>query len=113
MRFRLDTGIVEGSEISVYYDPLICKLSVWDKTRAGAIELMKGALDTYVIHGVNHNICFLRDVMDNTKFHEGKITTNFIPEEYPEGFTGHALTPTERHNLVSAAVVVSTLFNGF
>jgi propionyl-CoA carboxylase alpha chain len=65
---RSDSGIVEGSEISIYYDPLISKLVTWGETRIKSIDRMAYALDSYVVRGLNHNVCFLRDVMDNKTF---------------------------------------------
>ena len=70
----------------MYYDPMISKLVTHGSDRAEALSRMRRALDSYVIRGVNHNICFLRDVCDNKVFIDGKLSTNFIPEQYPEGF---------------------------
>lgn len=102
-KVRIDSGILEGSEISMYYDPLISKLVTHGATREEAIALMRYALDTYVIRGLTHNVNFLRDVLDNPRFVSGALTTKFIPEEYPKGFKGHELTPTQRGQLVVLA----------
>ncbi|KAI8930326.1 carbamoyl-phosphate synthase L chain, ATP binding domain-containing protein [Entophlyctis helioformis] len=100
---RCDSGIVEGSEISIYYDPLICKLCTHGPTRDAAIHEMQHALDTYVIKGVTHNIPLLRDVISHPRFQSGKISTGFLAEEYPTGFKGHALTETTRRELLAVA----------
>lgn len=86
---RVDEGVYEGGEISIYYDPLICKLVTHGSTRDESIVRMKDALDSYVIRGVNHNIPFLRAVMENQRFLSGNINTKFIPEEFPKGFSGN------------------------
>ncbi|RKO91674.1 carbamoyl-phosphate synthase L chain, ATP binding domain-containing protein [Blyttiomyces helicus] len=103
---RCDSGIVEGSEISIYYDPLICKLCTHGPTREEAIVNMENALDNYVIKGVTHNIPLLRDVISHPRFKSGKISTAFLAEEYPEGFKGHKLTLTTRQNLLAVAALV-------
>eukprot|EP00842_Homolaphlyctis_polyrhiza_P003497 jgi/Hompol1/4148/HPOL_003495-RA len=100
---RCDSGIVEGSEISIYYDPLICKLCTHGPTREAAMTEMQHALDTYVIKGVTHNIPLLRDVISHPRFQSGKISTGFLAEEYPKGFKGHQLTETTRRELLSVA----------
>ena len=86
-KIRTDTGIQEGAEISVHYDPMISKLIVHGKNRNEALNLMRDSLDSYVIHGLNHNIPFLRSILDHEKFINGNITTKFIEEEYPGGFS--------------------------
>eukprot|EP01125_Pyxidicula_operculata_P000272 TRINITY_DN10347_c0_g1_i1.p1 TRINITY_DN10347_c0_g1~~TRINITY_DN10347_c0_g1_i1.p1 ORF type:complete len:694 (+),score=171.07 TRINITY_DN10347_c0_g1_i1:75-2156(+) len=98
---RCDSGITEGSDISIYYDPLICKLVTHGDTRQSAIDRHIEALDAYVIHGVNHNVAFLRDVFVHPRFTKGDISTKFIPQEYPQGYKGHQLTPTEQNQLLS------------
>ena len=85
---RNDTGVYEGGEISMYYDPMIAKLCTWGKDRATAIEAMRNALDGFEIEGIGHNLPFLSAVMDHPKFISGDMTTAFIAEEYPEGFDG-------------------------
>ena len=89
---RNDTGVYEGGEISMYYDPMIAKLCTWAPTRAGAIEVMRSALDSFEVEGIGHNLPFVAAVMDHPKFISGDITTAFIAEEYPEGFEGVTLT---------------------
>jgi propionyl-CoA carboxylase alpha chain len=85
---RNDTGVYEGGEISMYYDPMIAKLCTWGPTRAAAIEGMRNALDAFEVEGIGHNLPFLSAVMDHPKFVSGDMTTAFIAEEYPEGFAG-------------------------
>jgi propionyl-CoA carboxylase alpha chain len=85
---RNDTGVYEGGEISVFYDPMIAKLCTWAPTRLAAIEAMRDALDGFEVEGIGHNLPFLAAVMDHPKFVSGNITTAFIEEEYPEGFEG-------------------------
>jgi propionyl-CoA carboxylase alpha chain len=83
---RVDTGIKEGSEVSMYYDPMIAKLITYGSNRREAIERMGDALDAYYIRGVSHNISFLNALIAHPRFLEGRLTTNFIAEEYPDGF---------------------------
>ncbi|MGB0798937.1 MAG: acetyl-CoA carboxylase biotin carboxylase subunit [Planktomarina sp.] len=85
---RNDTGVYEGGEISMFYDPMIAKLCTWAPTRAAAIDGMEHALDAFEVEGIGHNIPFLSAVMAHDKFRSGNITTAFIEEEYPEGFEG-------------------------
>ena len=85
---RNDTGVFEGGEISMFYDPMIAKLCTWAPTRSEAIAHMREALDGFEVEGIGHNLPFLSAVMDHHKFVKGDITTAFIQEEYPEGFTG-------------------------
>ncbi len=85
---RNDTGVFEGGEISMFYDPMIAKLCTWAPDRAGAIAEMRLALDAFELEGIGHNLPFLAAVMDHPKFTSGDITTAFIAEEYPDGFTG-------------------------
>ncbi|CAG8736021.1 17186_t:CDS:2, partial [Dentiscutata erythropus] len=103
---RCDSGIVEGSEISIYYDPLICKLSTYGETRDEAINTMLKALDSYVIKGVTHNIPLLREVISSQRFQSGKISTKFLAEEYPGGFKGHAVKDESLHELISISAFV-------
>lgn len=107
---RCDTGIVEGSEISIYYDPLICKLSTHGRDRKEALTRMASALDSYVIKGLTHNIPLLREVISHPKFQSGDISTKFLAEEYPHGFDGHKLTDQEREALTAVAATVHSEF---
>ncbi len=90
---RNDTGVYEGGEISMYYDPMIAKLCTWAPTRGEAIEAMRDALDGFEVEGIGHNLPFLSAVMDHPRFVSGEITTAFIEEEYPDGFQG--VTPDD------------------
>ena len=83
---RVDTGVYEGGEVSMFYDPMIAKLVTYGKDRNEAIARMQDALDAYYIRGVQHNISFLNALMVHPRFIEGRLTTNFIAEEYPDGF---------------------------
>ncbi|EDV29615.1 uncharacterized protein TRIADDRAFT_49717 [Trichoplax adhaerens] len=103
---RVDTGVVEGSEISVYYDPMICKLVTHGKDRTDALSNMKDALDSYVIRGVNHNVSLLRDVLRNQDFIKGNITTKFLYEKYPDGFSGTTLNGTQQNELIAGACYI-------
>ncbi|WP_430448026.1 biotin carboxylase N-terminal domain-containing protein [Rhodophyticola sp.] len=101
---RNDTGVFEGGEISMYYDPMIAKLCTWAPDRAGAIEGMRNALDGFELEGIGHNLPFLAAVMDHPRFTSGNITTAFIEEEYPDGFGG--VTP-EGNDLQHLAAVAA------
>jgi len=100
---RCDSGIREGSEISIYYDPLICKLVSHGRNRDEALNRISNALDHYVIRGVTHNIPLLRDIVDEKRFRSGNITTKYLPETYPEGFMGATLSPDEETSLVAVS----------
>ena len=88
---RNDTGVYEGGEISMYYDPMIAKLCTWAPNRAAAIEEMRLALDGFEVEGIGHNLPFLAAVYDHAKFTSGNMTTAFIEEEFPDGFDGATL----------------------
>ncbi|WP_340108832.1 acetyl/propionyl/methylcrotonyl-CoA carboxylase subunit alpha [Pikeienuella sp. HZG-20] len=105
-RVRNDTGVFEGGEISMYYDPMIAKLCTWGETRSAAIEEMRGALDAFEVEGIGHNLPFLAAVMDHPKFIAGTITTAFIAEEYPEGFEGVTLGEAELRRVAAAAAAM-------
>jgi propionyl-CoA carboxylase alpha chain len=103
---RNDTGVFEGGEISMFYDPMIAKLCTWAPTRAEAIEEMRIALDTFEVEGIGHNLPFCSAVMDHPRFTSGNITTAFIAEEFPEGFNGVTLDePTLRRVAAAAAAM--------
>ncbi|ABA78345.2 acetyl-CoA carboxylase biotin carboxylase subunit [Rhodobacter sphaeroides] len=103
---RNDTGVYEGGEISMYYDPMIAKLCTWAPTREAAIEEMRLALDTFEVEGIGHNLPFVGAVMDHPRFVKGDITTAFIAEEYPDGFQGAVLDePTLRRVAAAAAAM--------
>ncbi|XP_040847108.1 propionyl-CoA carboxylase alpha chain, mitochondrial isoform X6 [Ochotona curzoniae] len=104
---RVDSGIQPGSEISIYYDPMISKLITYGSDRTEALQRMEDALDHYVIRGVTHNIALLREVIINSRFVKGDINTKFLSDVYPDGFKGHTLTENERKQLLAIA---SSLF---
>jgi len=85
---RVDDGVVEGGEVSMFYDPMIAKLITWAPTREQAIDAQIAALDEFVLDGIGHNVDFLSALMQHPRFRSGNITTGFIAEEYPEGFAG-------------------------
>ncbi|XP_065841102.1 propionyl-CoA carboxylase alpha chain, mitochondrial-like [Oscarella lobularis] len=103
---RVETGIVEGSQISIYYDPLISKLVTHGKDRNEALHRMASALDQYLIKGVKHNVPILRAILTHPRFVSGDITTKFIAEEYPEGFSGIQLTERQEKELIATACLV-------
>ncbi len=85
---RVDDGVMEGGEVSIFYDPMIAKLITWAPTRDGAADLQVAALDRFHIEGPGHNVDFLSALMQHPRFRSGDITTGFIAEEFPDGFTG-------------------------
>ena len=104
---RNDTGVFEGGEISMFYDPMIAKLCTWGETRAAAIDEMRLALDTFEVDGIGHNLPFVGAVMDHPRFISGNITTAFIAEEYPEGFQGATLDDTLLREVAAAAAAMN------
>jgi propionyl-CoA carboxylase alpha chain len=104
---RNDTGVYEGGEISMFYDPMIAKLCTWAPTRAGAIEEMRLALDTFEVEGIGHNLPFCSAVMDHPRFTSGNITTAFIAEEYAGGFTGATLDGATLRKVAAAATAMN------
>ncbi|XP_043854773.1 LOW QUALITY PROTEIN: propionyl-CoA carboxylase alpha chain, mitochondrial [Dromiciops gliroides] len=107
---RVDSGVQPGSDISIYYDPMISKLISYGSNRTEALERMEAALDNYVIRGVTHNIALLREVINHKRFVEGDINTKFLSDVYPDGFKGHKLTKTEKQQLMAIA---SSLYVSF
>jgi len=101
---RNDTGVFEGGEISIFYDPMIAKLCTHANNREAAIDLMGDALDHFSIDGIAHNIPFLQAVMMHERFRAGRLTTNFIAEEFKDGFHGAPLTEELKDKMASAAV---------
>jgi len=89
---RVDDGVIEGGEVSRFYDPMIAKLITWAPTREGAIDAQIAALDSFEIAGVGHNVDFLSALMQHPRFRAGALTTGFIAEEYPDGFHGAPTT---------------------
>ncbi len=104
---RNDTGVFEGGEISMFYDPMIAKLCTWAPTRAQAIEEMRLALDTFEVEGIGHNLPFVGAVMDHPRFVSGNITTAFIAEEYPDGFKGATIGDDTLRRVAAAAAAMN------
>ena len=104
---RNDTGINPGSEVSLFYDPMISKLAVHSKDRATAIDLMINSLQNYYLSGVENNIEFLISILDDKKFRNGKISTNFIKEKFPKGYySNHNLSEYKKHRIAIFAQVL-------
>jgi propionyl-CoA carboxylase alpha chain len=101
---RIDSGIGAGGEVSMYYDAMIAKLCTYADTRKEAIEFMKKALSSFVIHGISHNISFLEALIHHQRFMDGDIHTGFIDEEYPDGFSGAKLTSEINETFVATAI---------
>ncbi|MCO5072686.1 MAG: acetyl/propionyl/methylcrotonyl-CoA carboxylase subunit alpha [Rhizobiaceae bacterium] len=99
---RNDTGVFEGGEISMHYDPMIAKLCAWGPDRATAVATMAEALDDFEVEGIGHNLPFLSAVMQQERFREGRLTTAYIAEEFPDGFSG--VSPSEEQTRLLAAV---------
>jgi propionyl-CoA carboxylase alpha chain len=108
---RLDSGVEEGGEISVYYDPMIAKLVTHAPKRLQAIEQMGSALDAFAIDGFRHNIPFLAVLMRNERWKEGRLSTKFIAEEFPEGFKPPRPVGEVRDTLVAVAASIDHLSN--
>ncbi|MGQ0277081.1 acetyl-CoA carboxylase biotin carboxylase subunit [Sphingopyxis sp. NFH-91] len=85
---RVDDGVYDGGEVSIFYDPMIAKLITWGETRDEAADLQVAALDRFELEGLGHNIDFVSAIMQHPRFRSGELTTGFIAEEYPEGFHG-------------------------
>ncbi len=103
---RVDTGIEEGSEVSMYYDPMIAKLITRGGTRDEAIDRMADALDAYHIRGVSHNLSFLNALVSHPRFREGRLSTNFIAEEFPDGFHAADVVQADPHLPIVIAATV-------
>lgn len=100
----IDTGVYEGGEVSMFYDPMIAKVCTHGATREQAIEAMQSALSAYIIRGVSHNITFLEAILGHERFKKGDISTSFIEQEYPEGFAGAVLTSETTKVFLSVGV---------
>jgi len=103
---RNDTGVFEGGEISTFYDPMIAKLCTWAPTRPEAIDAMAVALDGFEVEGVGNNLPFLAAVMEQQRFRDGRLTTLYIAEEFPDGFSGATLTEEQRFDVEAAAALM-------
>jgi len=104
---RVDDGVREGSEVSMFYDPIIAKLITHADTRDEAIDLQIAALDDFEVAGIGHNIDFLSALMQHPRFRAGQLTTGFIAEEYPEGFEGAAPSSDLTRQLAALAATMS------
>jgi propionyl-CoA carboxylase alpha chain len=105
---RVDDGVFEGGEVSMFYDPMIAKLVTWGGSREEAIDRQVAALDSFVIDGIGHNVDFLSALMQHPRFRAGELTTGFIAEEYPEGFHGAPAQERLTCRLAALAGVLST-----
>jgi propionyl-CoA carboxylase alpha chain len=103
---RNDTGVFEGGEISMYYDPMIAKLCTWAPDRTTAIDAMSDALDGFEVEGIGHNLPFLAAVMRQDRFREGRLTTAYIAEEFADGFHGVAADARQQRLLAAVALHV-------
>jgi len=103
---RVDTGVEEGAEISMFYDPMVAKVISHGKTRAEAIARLRDGLDAYYVRGISHNIGFLTDVLGHSRFGAGRLSTGFIAEEFPDGYAGAALTPEALKVIVPVALTI-------
>ncbi len=105
---RVDDGVYEGSEISMFYDPMIAKLVTYGDTREAAIDRQIVALDSFEIDGIGHNVDFLSALMQHPRFRSGELTTGFIAEEYPEGFHGAPADAALTAKLAAVAGVIAS-----
>ncbi|WP_375428168.1 biotin carboxylase N-terminal domain-containing protein [uncultured Sphingomonas sp.] len=105
---RVDDGVVEGGEVSMFYDPMIAKLITWAPTREQAIDAQVQALDAFEIEGPGNNLDFLSALMQHPRFRSGQITTGFIAEEYPDGFTGAPASAALVRTLAAVAAFAAT-----
>ncbi|RVU05056.1 acetyl/propionyl/methylcrotonyl-CoA carboxylase subunit alpha [Novosphingobium umbonatum] len=105
---RVDDGVYEGGEVSMFYDPMIAKLITWGATRDEAADKQVAALDAFEIEGLGHNIDFVSAIMQHPRFRSGNLTTGFIAEEYPEGFHGAPASPELQRSLAAVAGFIAT-----
>ena len=105
---RVDDGVYEGGEVSMFYDPMIAKLVTWGKTRDEAADKQIAALDSFEIEGLGHNVDFVSAIMQHPRFRSGDLTTGFIAEEYPEGFHGAATSDALKRDLAAIAGFIAT-----
>ncbi|WP_324827671.1 acetyl/propionyl/methylcrotonyl-CoA carboxylase subunit alpha [Qipengyuania zhejiangensis] len=105
---RVDDGVFEGGEVSMFYDPMIAKLVTWGETRDEAADLQVQALDAFRIDGLGHNIDFLSAIMQHDRFRSGELTTGFIAEEYPDGFEGAPASEDLLRGLAAVGGVIAT-----
>jgi propionyl-CoA carboxylase alpha chain len=105
---RIDDGVMEGGEVSMFYDPMIAKLITWGQTRDEAADKQIEALDRFEIEGLGHNVDFVSAIMQHPRFRSGELTTGFIAEEYPDGFAGAAASDQTLRHLAAIAGFVMT-----
>ncbi|MEM8918937.1 MAG: acetyl/propionyl/methylcrotonyl-CoA carboxylase subunit alpha [Pseudomonadota bacterium] len=105
---RVDDGVMDGGEVSIYYDPMIAKLVTWGESRDEAADRQIEALNRFELEGLGHNIDFLSALMQHPRFRSGELTTGFIAEEYPEGFQGAPASEELQRNLAAIAAFVAT-----
>jgi len=105
---RVDDGVYEGGEVSMFYDPMIAKLITWGETRDEAADLQIAALDRFQLEGLGHNVDFVSAIMQHPRFRSGELTTGFIAEEYPDGFTGAATSAETARHLAAIAGFIAT-----
>jgi propionyl-CoA carboxylase alpha chain len=105
---RVDDGVYEGGEVSMFYDPMIAKLVTWGETRDEAADRQIEALDAFEIEGLGHNIDFVSAIMQHPRFRSGELTTGFIAEEYPDGFHGAATSEETKGSLAALAGFLAT-----
>jgi propionyl-CoA carboxylase alpha chain len=103
---RVDSGVYEGAEISMFYDPMIAKVTTWERDRPAAIEAMRRALDDVYIKGVRHNVEFLAALMANPRFLAGDFSTRFIEQEYPDGFVPAPIDPRDMNDIIAVAALM-------
>ena len=109
VRVRIDDGVMDGGEISMFYDPMIAKLVTWAPTREAAIDAQIAALDSFVIDGINDNVDFLSALMQHPRFRAGDLATDFIADEYPDGFHGAPADAQLLRDLAALAGMVAAI----
>jgi propionyl-CoA carboxylase alpha chain len=105
---RVDDGVAEGGEVSMFYDPMIAKLVTWGPTRDEAADKQIAALDAFELEGLGHNIDFVSAIMQHPRFRSGELTTGFIAEEYPDGFHGAPASLELLRNLAAISAFIAT-----
>jgi propionyl-CoA carboxylase alpha chain len=109
VRVRVDDGVADGGEVSMFYDPMIAKLVTWAPTREAAIDAQIGALDQFVIDGISDNVDFLSALMQHPRFRKGELATDFIADEYPDGFEGAPADAQLIEDLTAIAGMVAVI----
>ena len=109
VRIRVDDGVADGGEVSMFYDPMIAKLITWAPTREAAIDAQVDALDQFVIDGISDNVDFLSALMQHPRFRNGDLATDFIADEYPDGFDGAPADAQLIEDLTAIAGMVAVI----